>query len=140
MQRLMFDGEAHDRMSEACSAVGAPPGVVKTLIHLDPDRPVAMRDVAAHFSVDASYVTWLVDELESRGLARRLPHPTDRRVKTVALTAAGAEVRRQVHDLMASPPSCFAALTAVELRDLRALLGRLVAADARLSDFVAPLR
>jgi DNA-binding MarR family transcriptional regulator len=91
-----------------------------------------MRDLAAHFCVDASYITALVDDLEQAGLAERRPHGTDRRVKTVALTEKGAQVQRGVVDVMQEPPACFDALTGTEQRQLRDLVAKLIEADARL--------
>jgi DNA-binding MarR family transcriptional regulator len=83
--------------------------------------------------VDASYVTSLVDDLEQAGLAERRPHPTDRRVKTVALTAKGIDVQQQVSDLMGEPPKCLGALSGSEQRILRDLLAKAVAADPALA-------
>ena len=42
---------------------------------------------------DASYVTTIADQLEERGLIERQPHPTDRRVKSLALTPEGLRLR-----------------------------------------------
>jgi len=131
--RLIFEGEARDRMGVVCSAAGVPPGVLKTLIHLAPDEPTPMRELAAHFGFDGSYITSLVDDLERAGLAERRAHPTDRRVKTVALTPKGAAVQQEAYELMWAPPRCFDALTTAEQRQLRDLLGKAVAADALLA-------
>jgi len=131
--RLIFEGEARDRMEVACSAAGVAPGVLKTLIHLAPDTPTPMRELASHFGFDGSYITSLVDDLERAGLAERQAHPTDRRVKTVVLTAKGAAVQQRAYDLMWAPPRCFDALTGPEQRELRDLLGKVVAADALLA-------
>jgi DNA-binding MarR family transcriptional regulator len=131
--RLLLEGEAHDRMQSACQCAGVPPGVLKTLIHLAPDEPISMRDLASHFGVDASYVTSLVDDLEQAGLAVRQVFPADRRVKTIALTPKGIEVQRKVQELMYAPPACFDSLTNAEVRQLRDLLAKAVAADPRLA-------
>ena len=133
MQRLFFEGLGHDLMAKACAEAGTPPGAVKALIHLSPTVPTPMRDIAAHFSIDASYVTALVDDLEREGLAERRPHPTDRRIKTIALTEHGIDVQRRVHDVMSTPPACFDALSETEKRQLRDILTKLVAADPRLA-------
>jgi DNA-binding MarR family transcriptional regulator len=131
--RLLLEGEAHDRMQAACACAGVPPGVLKTLIHLSPDEPMTMRELATHFGVDASYVTSLVDDLEKAGLAVRQAYPTDRRVKTIALTPFGVETQEKVHELMYAPPSCFNALSTAEVRRLRDLLAKAVACDPRLA-------
>ncbi len=133
MQRLLFDGEGHGRMHEAGKAVGGPPSLVKALLHLSAVEPLAMRDLADHWGCDASYVTSLVDGLEQQGLAERRPHATDRRVKTVALTARGAEAKAKVLDVMSEPPSGFAALSAQEQTQLRDLLRKVADADPLLA-------
>lgn len=131
--QLMFDGEGHGRMPEVCRTIGIPPSMIKTLMHLSPDEPKPMRDLAEHWGCDASYVTSLVDDLEERGYAERRPHPTDRRVKTVALTAQGAEVKARVTAKLWEPPPAFSALTSAEQRQLRDLLRKVTAADPVLS-------
>jgi DNA-binding MarR family transcriptional regulator len=92
-----------------------------------------MGDLAEHWGCDASYVTALADGLEERGLVERRPHPTDRRVKTIVLTSEGRARRDRALELLSEPPSAFASLDRTELRQLRDLLGKLVAADPELA-------
>jgi DNA-binding MarR family transcriptional regulator len=129
LQELLMNGEMPTRMRNACEAIGGPPSIVKTLFHLAPGEPVAMRDLADHFACDASYITELVDGLEEQGLATRQPHPTDRRVRTVVLTEKGAWAREAVQEVMWRVPKVFSALTAAEQRQLRDLVRKLVDAD-----------
>lgn len=129
LQELLMTGEMQRRMRSACEAVGVAPSIVKTLFHLAPGEPVAMRDLAEHFGCDPSYITELVDGLEEGGLAVRQPHPTDRRVRTVVLTERGAEARAQVQKVMWQVPDAFGALSAAEQRQLRDLVRKLVDAD-----------
>ena len=128
---LMNSGEMQSRMRSACEAIGGPPSIVKTLFHLAPGEPVAMRDLADHFGCDASYITELVDGLEEHGLATRQPHPSDRRVRTVVLTEKGAQARDTVQQVMWQVPAVFSALTAAEQRQLRDLVRKLLDADVR---------
>ncbi|WP_066910470.1 MarR family winged helix-turn-helix transcriptional regulator [Millisia brevis] len=51
-----------------------------------------MAKAGARLQVHPTSVTNAVDRLEAAGLARRLPHPTDRRTTLVDITAAGREV------------------------------------------------
>jgi DNA-binding MarR family transcriptional regulator len=133
MYELLFGGYAHQRMLEACAALGVSPGLFKVLFHLQPGDGVAMRDLADHWRCDASYVTSLADALEERGLARRRPHPTDRRIKMIALTKAGVAARERAFALIYEPPPAFAALTGAEQRQLRDLLRKVAGADPELS-------
>lgn len=127
--RLVLEGLADDRMQAACSFAGVSPAVIKTLLRLEPGDGTAMRDLAAHFGVDASYVTSLVDDLERAGLAQRTPHPVDRRVRSVRLTPRGVETQGRVRDLMWEPPGSFNVLAPAELRELHRLLARVTAAE-----------
>ena len=129
MQRLLFDGESHGRMGQACRTVGGPPSMVKALLHLSPDELRPMRDLADHWGCDASYVTSVADSLEQRGLVERRPHPTDRRVKTLVLTEKGAAARDQVLALLWEPPPAFTALTDDEQETLCELLEKVASAD-----------
>ena len=63
---------------------------------LSHDNPKAMRTLSDYFMCDASTVTGLVDRLEARQLITRANHPTDRRVKLLALTDEGAELREKI--------------------------------------------
>ncbi|MDQ4004736.1 MAG: MarR family transcriptional regulator [Actinomycetota bacterium] len=89
-----------------------------------------MRELAEHWRCDASYVTSVTDQLEERGLVRRLPHATDRRIKMIVLTEEGATVRERAFQLLTAPPLPFDILTPSEQRQLRDLL-RKVSAGAR---------
>jgi DNA-binding MarR family transcriptional regulator len=91
-----------------------------------------MRELAEHFSCDASYITSLVDGLEEKGLAERRPCPTDRRVKTVVLTPHGASAQQQLFEMMWEPPRSFQVLSAAEQRQLRDLLRKVADADQTL--------
>ncbi len=122
---LVFEREGQQRFHEACDATGLAPGGLKTLLRLSPDQPIPMRELAEYFRCDPSYVTSLVDGLESAGLAERRSHPTDRRVKMVALSHTGVDALAQARKILGQPPTSFSALTTPELLRLKALLAKL---------------
>ena len=93
---------------------------------LDRERPMPMSTLAAKLFCDASNVTGIADRLESRGLIERRSAESDRRVKGLALTAAGERMRDRVHELMSEPPEAIAALPASDQRALRDILRRAV--------------
>jgi DNA-binding MarR family transcriptional regulator len=130
---LVFSGQVARRMHDVCSAVGVAPGVFKLLSKLEPGVGVPMRDLADRFGFDASYVTSLADALEEKGWAERRAHPTDRRVKMLAVTEEGEAAKRRAYDLLYEPPPSFGTLTAEEQRQLRDLLRKIVDADADLA-------
>jgi DNA-binding MarR family transcriptional regulator len=90
--RLFFAQRAPVRGAVA----GLSPVQCHVLHLLEPDRPVAMKELAATLSCDASNVTGLIDRLEARGLIRRRPSAADRRVKQLELTPAGCRCRSQL--------------------------------------------
>jgi DNA-binding MarR family transcriptional regulator len=127
---LMFTRTFQARMGKACSMVGVSPGVMKTLLHLQPGEGVPMRELGELWQCDASYVTSLADGLEERGLAERRPHPTDRRVKMLVLTQKGVTAREKAFELLHEVPRSIDVLTAAEQRELRDLVRKI--ADAEL--------
>lgn len=54
--------------------------------------PLGQNDLAVALGLTTGSVTPLVDRLERNGIARRLPHPTDRRRSIVALSSDGSEL------------------------------------------------
>ena len=89
------------------------------------DGPAPMNQIASVLKCEPSNITGLVDRLAARGLVTREPSPTDRRVKLVTATPAGAELSGKVWaelDFAAEP---LAALTDQERQTLRDLLRRI---------------
>jgi MarR family transcriptional regulator, organic hydroperoxide resistance regulator len=91
---------------------------------LDPDDgPQSRRSLAARLHCDPSNVTLLVDRLEVRGLVESHPDGKDRRVKAIALTPTGRQVRDRLVATTADSPT-FARLSQTERRQLARLLTR----------------
>ena len=105
--------------------LGLTPGHVKALLEMQPDQPQPMGALAESLHCDASNATWLVDRLEEAGLVERGTVPTDRRVKTVALTRLGVKTRAEVIDRLHEPPEDLLALDREDLEQLRAALAKL---------------
>jgi DNA-binding MarR family transcriptional regulator len=131
LYRLFFEGEGQRRHHQACDATGLAPGVLKTLLQLEPGRPVPMRDLAGMFRCDPSYMTSLVDGLEEAGLAERQLHPTDRRIRVVTLTERGRHTQMEARKILSEPPESLRSLTTTELRQLGDLLGKLLSEPER---------
>lgn len=121
---------SHDPVAmAACHQITQETGLalapLRALLVLPPDEALPMRQLARRLGCDNSYVTSLVDALEERGLAVREQHPTDRRVKVIALTDKGKDVARRAQFAETTPPSAFSALTQAEIATLRDLLRKL---------------
>ena len=107
------------------ASFGLNPGAMHALLQLDPDEPQSMSSLAGAWKCDASNVTWLVDRLEEHGLAERRAHPTDRRIRTVALTRKGAKIRSQVEARMYVAPEVMRSLSARDLDALTKILRKI---------------
>jgi DNA-binding MarR family transcriptional regulator len=137
LRRIAFEGEHVQRMAELGARTKLSPGVIKTLVRLERSDGISMGEMARGIGCDPSYITALVDDLAARGLATREPDPIDRRVKIVVLTPKGRALAQEIHIVLSVPPAAFDVLSRTELRQLRELLDKVVAADPALSGEVA---
>jgi len=88
------------------------------------DQPMPMSVLAERMGTDASYLTGIADRLEQRGLVERRPHPTDRRIKHLALTADGLRLRQELRQLLWSDVPTLDTLAPGEREQLRRLLAK----------------
>ncbi len=125
--RLMSDfSMAQFRLkSSELRDLGLTPGHMKALMTLEPGESRPMGACAHELGCDASTATWLVDRLEERGLVKRRPSATDRRVKGVVLTELGAQTRAQLHEHYHEPPAALLELDEDALEEMLRLLTRL---------------
>jgi len=96
------------------------------LKRIPPGEAMTMSELAGALACDASNITGIVDRLEARGAVERRSAAHDRRVKTVAVTEAGAELRDEVMGRMHEPPPAIGALSPADQRVLRDVLRRAV--------------
>lgn len=115
MSALVHDQDRKVAVSEALGVSWAR----VLLLRLLAAEPKTLRAIAEWLAADAPYVTLMVDDLERRGLARRKPHPEDRRAKLVQLTAAGRAAAARAEAILDEPPP---ALREVPDRDLATML------------------
>ncbi|MEV0982305.1 MarR family transcriptional regulator [Streptomyces sp. NPDC049915] len=90
--RLMAVGREHSGVTVMFhSAIAAKQGLnateEKTLDLLERHGPLTAKDLARLTGLAPASVTGLVDRLESKGFARRVKHPTDKRRVLVELNA-----------------------------------------------------
>jgi DNA-binding MarR family transcriptional regulator len=83
---------------------------------------MSMGELAGMLGIDPPNATALVADLESQGLVRRKPHPTDGRAKVVEATRKGKQLAGRVEAILAKPPPELSALDANELETLRRIL------------------
>ena len=106
----------------------SPPQVMALRV-LEPGRPVPMRELARALHCDNSNVTGIVDRLEDRGLVERRSATHDRRVKMLAVTEKGAEVRERLAERLERPPDALARLSPDDQRTLRDIMRRALEQD-----------
>jgi DNA-binding MarR family transcriptional regulator len=123
MSDLVLDNE---RRREVADALGISFGRARTVRRVA-RRPMSMSELAAALGIDPPNATVVVDDLESMGLVRRRPHPSDRRAKVVEATRKGKAMARRADAILATPPP---ALSALNTEDLE-LLGRILTSVAR---------
>jgi DNA-binding MarR family transcriptional regulator len=73
---------------------GIPVFCLKALHRLG--SPITMKELGEQLHVDRSFVTMIADTLEERGLARREPHPGDRRIKNLVLSEQGLALKQRL--------------------------------------------
>jgi DNA-binding MarR family transcriptional regulator len=118
---------SHTRIAEALESVGLTPALFGLLNVLGAREGAIQQELGSAMGIDRSTMVLLIDELEAAGLAKRRPHPKDRRAREVAITPKGRRVleqgrrmARQVED------EVLGGLNANERRELLELLRRAV--------------
>jgi DNA-binding MarR family transcriptional regulator len=97
---------------------------VMTMVAAQPG--LSQQELHEKTAIDPSSMVAVIDELEALGFAERRPHPADRRVRTIFLTASGQEKLERVRGLTAElQREFFAPLSAEERRTLHGLLRKL---------------
>lgn len=104
--------------------LGLSDSVVRSLLQLDPDRPVPTRALASMLRCDPSNVTAFVDRLERAGLVERQVDQHDRRVKTLVVTPAGRDTLERMNEIRGTDTPPLQSLTPAERDTLEQLLGK----------------
>jgi DNA-binding MarR family transcriptional regulator len=109
------------------------------LAEVDVEGGRSQLAVARAAAVDRSLMVTVVDSLESKGFLERSQHPTDRRVRTLEITAQGQEVlAKAAVAVREREDRLLASLSAKRQADLRAILGALAATAADAGFDVTP--
>jgi len=125
MSVSLWTARHHDPLFER---LGLTAPTARALLQLPPHAAVPTRYLAGRLKCDPSNVTGVVDRLEKAGLVQRGSAREDRRVKTLALTPAGRELRDAMYAAIASDMPALSGLTDDELRSLLDLLNKAWAA------------
>jgi DNA-binding MarR family transcriptional regulator len=116
---------SHTRVATALESVGLTPALFGLLNVLGAREGAIQQELGAMMGIDPSTMVSLVDELESSGLAKRRPHPTDRRAREVRITPKGRRILERARRMAAQvEDEVLGGLSAAERRELLTLLRR----------------
>ncbi len=129
---------AFEEMLAAYDIRGSHLGVLSTLRAYG---PLAQQRIAAYLGLERQTLVNVADDLERRGLVERHPHPRDRRLQVLRLTAAG----RAFHDRVdaaaeAHQHRVYGALSEVEQETLGRILRKLAPSGHFEALFTTPRR
>jgi DNA-binding MarR family transcriptional regulator len=118
ISNLVLDNSRRREVSQTLGISFARARALRRLAH----KPMSMGELAAALGIDPANATGVVDDLESQALARRRPHPTDRRAKLVEPTRKGKDLARRADAILNTPPPALSALSNDDLQTLRRIL------------------
>ena len=120
---------AQRHFAERMETLGLTPRMWGALNVIDAEGPVSQQQLGRAIGMDPSTMVSTIDELESKGLVQRRPHPTDRRAHALHITDAGRDaltrgrgLAREAQDELLAP------LSAEDRRVLHDLLLRIAEA------------
>jgi DNA-binding MarR family transcriptional regulator len=114
---------SHTRIAAALESIGLTPALFGLLNLLGSPKGANQQELGSAMGIDPSTMVALIDELEAAGLAKRQPHPTDRRARAVVLTAKGRRIRDRGRQMASQvEDEVLGGLSATERRDLLRLL------------------
>jgi DNA-binding MarR family transcriptional regulator len=90
------------QFSERIAEVGLHPPLFRVLNLIDAGEGRSQQAIGEAIEVPPSRMVALVDELEQRALVERRPHPTDRRVRALYLTAKGRKTLARGREIAAA--------------------------------------
>lgn len=80
---------SHTQTAAVLESIGITTALFSVLNFLLGRGTAIQQEIGAAIGIDPSTMVGLIDELENAGLAKRRPHPQDRRAREVVVTAKG---------------------------------------------------
>jgi DNA-binding MarR family transcriptional regulator len=112
-------------VAEALRSVGLTPALFVVLNVLGAREGAIQQELGSAMGIDPSTMVSLIDQLEGAGLARRRPHPQDRRARQVSITPKGRRLLERARKLAFEvEDEVLRGLTAAQHRELPTLLRR----------------
>ena len=89
-----------DRIYLEAKMFNLPASELKCLMLFDGHKYLTGVEIAGKLEVAKSRATVIVDSLVKRGFVKRIPDPTDARVKLISLTPAGYKKIQEIEDFV----------------------------------------
>jgi DNA-binding MarR family transcriptional regulator len=116
---------SHTRIAAALESIGLTPASFGLLNLVAAHDGAMQQELGSAMGIDPSTMVSLVDALEEAGLAKRKPHPKDRRARALAVTPKGRRALERGRAMAAQvEDEVLRGLTAAERRELLKLLRR----------------
>ena len=120
---------SHTLTGAALQSIGLTPALFAVLNYLRAGEGGIQQQIGSAMGIDPSTMVSLVDQLERAGLARRRPHPQDRRAREVLITPKGQRALKRARELAEKvEDDVLQGLSAAERRQLVGLLRKAFAA------------
>jgi DNA-binding MarR family transcriptional regulator len=114
---------SHTQTAVALQSIGLTPPLFAVLNYLRAHEGAIQQQVGSAMGIDPSTMVSLIDQLEGAELAKRRPHPQDRRAREVLLTPKGLQTLQRARELAEQVESnVLQGLSPAERRQLIALL------------------
>ena len=90
---------SHTQTAAALQSIGLTPALFAVLNYLRAHEGAIQQQIGSAMGIDPSTMVSLVDQLERAGLAKRRPHPQDRRAREVLITPKGRRTLKRAREL-----------------------------------------
>jgi DNA-binding MarR family transcriptional regulator len=129
---------SHTRVADALESIGLTPALFGLLNVLGARNGAIQLELATIMGIDPSTLVSLVDELENAGLAKRRPHPKDRRAREITITPKGRRLLEKGRRMASQvDDEVLGGLNAAERRELLTLLRRALSSAPPQSPWTA---
>jgi DNA-binding MarR family transcriptional regulator len=116
---------SHVRATDVLETVGLTPALFGLLNVIGAREGAIQQELGSAMGIDRSTMVSLIDQLESAGIAKRRPSPTDRRAREIVITPKGRRLLERARRLILdTEEEVLAGLSAGERDDLVRLLRR----------------
>jgi DNA-binding MarR family transcriptional regulator len=120
---------SHTRTAEELESIGLTPALFGLLNVLAARPGTNQQEIGSAMGIDPSTMVSLIDQLENAGLAKRRPHPEDRRAREVAITPKGRRLLERARGMANQvQDEVLRGLNAAERRQLLSLLRQALSA------------